>query len=402
MKFLALFSVIVAGSALAQNFVQSPAIRERILTEANELPVYYTVVDESLAQLPTAQEARMIPFVHPASQGAAQKAGLRLMPVSRKTIQATLGSMLQDGDIVLSFRAEWAGGGAYTSVQMGVSHAGIIYKDGASLANVDAPLNTEYVGKLDSKHYKETRILHVVRPRNLTTSQRTNLSLWSKNLVQKRASIYPSKIAFNTDYGAPTFDPNASSPLTFVKAIGAHAIGINAPVQSVFCSELAWAVLSLRNCHPINDRAQFEAVGTPKCISPIFQPMRALGDFAQTNADDADAGLADGPLLVLKAIDPTTADAGKIIRDMFTPTQNSRMSQGHRDVAAAFAPLFAPLENYYKNYLSNAPEVVGLKAVFNQRMKRNYSPTAFLVNTLLPVNNKNRVFDYVATIVFVD
>lgn len=402
MKFLALFSVIIAGSALAQNLAQSPAVRERILTEASELPVYYTVVDESLAQLPAAQETRMIPFEHPASQGAAQKAGLRLLPVSRKTIQTTLGSMLQDGDIVLSFRAEWAGGGAYTSVQMGVSHAGIIYKDGTTLSNVDAPLNAEYVGKLDSKHYKETRLLHVVRPRELSAAQRTNLSLWAKNLAQKRASIYPGKIAFNTDYSAPTFDPGAAEPLSFVKAIGAHAIGINAPAQSVFCSELAWAVLSLRNCHPVKDRAQFEAAGTPSCISPIFEPMRALGDVAQNGADDADAGLADGPLLVLRAIDPAKEDAEKIIKDMFTATQTSRMSQGHRDVAAEFAPLFAPLENYYKNYLSSAPEVVGLKAVFNQRMKRNYSPTAFLVNTLLPVTNNNRAFDYVATVVFVD
>ena len=29
----------------------------------------------------------------------------------------------------------------------------------------------------------------------------------------------------------------------------------------------------------------------------------------------------------------------------------------------------------------------------------NYSPTSFLINTLLPANNVNRTMDYVATIV---
>ena len=35
---------------------------------------------------------------------------------------------------------------------------------------------------------------------------------------------------------------------------------------------------------------------------------------------------------------------------------------------------------------------------FNRGIPENYSPTSFLINTLLPANNVNRTMDYVATI----
>jgi hypothetical protein len=35
----------------------------------------------------------------------------------------------------------------------------------------------------------------------------------------------------------------------------------------------------------------------------------------------------------------------------------------------------------------------------NRKVPDNYSPTSYLINTLLPVDNSNRTMDYVATIV---
>ena len=39
---------------------------------------------------------------------------------------------------------------------------------------------------------------------------------------------------------------------------------------------------------------------------------------------------------------------------------------------------------------------------FNSGIPQNYSPTSFLINTLLPANNAYRTMDYVATIDAID
>jgi hypothetical protein len=392
----------ISFSALAQNLALSPVVRNKILNEAKELPVFFTTTQDGMLDLPKSLEDQMIPFQHALSETSPVKAGLRFMPVSRRNLQKTLAPILQDGDIVLSFRSEWAGGGAYPSVQMGISHAGVIYKDGNDVANIDYPLNDEYVGKLDAKHYKETPLLHVIRPRDLSTTQKKNLNDWAKLFVSKRASIYPTKVSFNKDYSAPRFNPNAAEPLSFVKDIARHALGMNAPAQTVFCSEFAWVLLALKDCSPSIHKNDFQDNGIPRCVSPSFKPLPALGDFLQSQNDADQAGLADGPVLMMQKLELSGADLAKTISDVFVASGTSRMSQGHRDVANEFAPLFAPLENYYKGHNSGAMEILGLKQIFNTKMNANYSPTAFMVNTLLPEANDHRAMDYVATLVFID
>jgi hypothetical protein len=404
MNRLAVLALITiqALPSFAQNLADNAAVRAKILNEAKALPVYYTVTEQAMLGLDAITASKMISFVHPLSEKAETEAGLRFIPVSRKALQKSLAPLLKDGDLVLSFRAEWAGGGAYTSVQMGVSHAGLIYTDAGQVANVDSPLNEEYVGKLDSKHYKETQLLHVIRPRDLSGAQKKNLAGWAKLFASKRSTIYPAKIAFNKDYSAPSFNPNATEPLSFVKDIGAHALGLPGKAQSVYCSEFAWAVLALRNCDPVKEKAAFAKAGVPSCIDPLFEPMKAVGDFAQTQSQSDDAGLTDGPLLLLQALNLETKENTGVINEAFSASENSRMSQGHRDVANEFAPMFAPLKDYYLGYNSGLAQILGLKDVFNQRMMRNYSPTSYVINTLLPENNDKRVLDYVGTIVFID
>ena len=66
-------------------------------------------------------------------------------------------------------------------------------------------------------------------------------------------------------------------------------------------------------------------------------------------------------------------------------------------------PKFEPLERYYvgitgKLWQNWRAKLLG--AGFNWAgIPENYSPTSYLINTLLPKENRNRTMDYVATIV---
>lgn len=401
MKMFRLLSVapwLLVSAVYAQNLAQNTAIRTSVLQKAAQLPVFFTVTQPSMATLTPANSQKVIPFVHPVTANSTVKAGLRLLPVQRARLQQQLAGVIQEGDLVLSFRPEWNGGGSYPHIQMGISHTGLMYMDAGQLANVDSPMNAEYVGKLNSKHYNETAMLHVIRPKGLNATQKRNVNTWAALFAKNRAAYYGTKVTFNSDYGAPKYD----GTLGFVKTLANHVLGQNAPAISVYCSEFAWAVLALRNCDPVANKAQFAAAGIPACVSEYMKPLPALGDYAQAKGNSAGAGLGDGPLLVLQTVALDPAANKSVIDQIFSPPVNNNMSSGHRAVADAMAPHFAPLENYYLGYNSGAPQITGLKQAFNTGMKRNYSPTAYVVNTLLPQTNTTRVFDYVATLVFVD
>ena len=50
--------------------------------------------------------------------------------------------------------------------------------------------------------------------------------------------------------------------------------------------------------------------------------------------------------------------------------------------------------------MARKPNTAGVTSgVFNRAIPENYSPTSYLINTLLPPDNVNRTMDYVATIV---
>jgi hypothetical protein len=80
-----------------------------------------------------------------------------------------------------------------------------------------------------------------------------------------------------------------------------------------------------------------------------------------------------------------------------------KMSAGHKKVAEDMQPKFEKLKDYYLG-LSGGGVVQRLRARlissgFNGAIPENYSPTSYLINTLLPPDNVNRTMDYVATIV---
>jgi hypothetical protein len=66
-------------------------------------------------------------------------------------------------------------------------------------------------------------------------------------------------------------------------------------------------------------------------------------------------------------------------------------------------PKFAPLEKYYigvyKGLWGPSWQARRIGNAFNKNIPQNYSPTSFLINTLLPSTNSNRSMDYVATLV---
>src|SRR5262249_24113235 len=148
----------------------------------------------------------------------------------------------------------------------------------------------------------------------------------------------------------------------------------------------------------------FKGSRVPSCVTPAMEPMRATGDYVTRRGRSSNAGLADGPLIVIDSLKLPDADRDALLHQVFVenPARAASMSVGHTTRAPAMQAKFAPLEDYYKGaaaggwrrlsamYISNA---------FRRALPENYSPTSYLINTMLPATNSNRTMDYVATIV---
>ena len=75
---------------------------------------------------------------------------------------------------------------------------------------------------------------------------------------------------------------------------------------------------------------------------------------------------------------------------------------GAPGVAKQMQPKFAKLETYYRSAASGGwlgAQGAADRRAISRQIPENYSPTSFLINTLLPPNSTNRTMDYVATIV---
>jgi hypothetical protein len=292
---------------------------------------------------------------------------------------------------------------------MGISHTGLAYvKDGVA-HQLDIPLNAEYLGgnyagNFDSEHYRTLKFVHIIRPRGLTNAQRAAILAWATRINQQARKIYPSQISFNDDYNAPKY--SSDRQLGFVKHLAQLGLGQNPSGQtSMFCSEFVWSILALRNCDPAKTGDAFKASRMPSCVTPILEPLPATGTYMSTRTPFAKLGLAEGPLLVIDALKAPAAKRDALLDEIFVenPKALARMSHGHQTVAKTMQPRFAPLKDYYKSAAAGgwrrAPALVASTA-FRQAVPDNYSPTSFLINTLLPRTNRNRTMDYVATVMF--
>lgn len=397
-------------SSSAADFTFDEKTNAQLAKKLN-IPVYFAVPKSTWASLPKDIKTtdKLVEFRHPDGIKAKGDVGLRLVVAKRSGLAQRLGKsgLLQTGDIMLTFRSEWGGAGAYPNIQMGISHTGFAYIDkNGNLRNLDNPMDGEYVGpgNLTSEHYRTLNFLHIIRPRNLTDQQKANLLAWATRLNAAAGKVYPSQIAFNQDYNKPKYQPGR--PLTFIKDFGSIALGQghNGKPLDIYCSEFVFSLLSLRNCDPVKDADAFKGRRVPACVKEPMEPMKATGNVLPLHGRNSYSGLADGPLLVLDQLQLPDDVRKPLIDSIFAenPAGMSKMSVGHRQVAQQMQPQFEKLKGYYvgmtgRTWQNWRARLVGTG--FNWAgIAENYSPTSYLINTLLPANNNNRSMDYVATI----
>jgi hypothetical protein len=411
-SFAALAAVLGTASVAAKDFTFDEKVNERMAKKLN-IPVYFAVPARARAELPKDIKTtdKLIDFKHPDANGASGDVGLRLVVAKRSGLAKRLAEsgIIKTGDLLLSFRTEWGGAGPYPNVQMGISHTGLAYVKNGKVHNLDNPLTEEYLGPgmrgdLTSEHYRTLDYMHVIRPRNLTEQQRANLVAWSTRMNAAAKRVYPSQISFNQDYNAPKYRPRGS--LDFVKRLGQIALGQNPPgTMDLFCSEFAWSMLALRDCDPAKTADAFKGSRVPSCVKEPMRPMTATGNVVPRNGRSSYSGLGDGPLLVIDSMKLPAAEREKVLHSVFVenPDGIKKMSVGHRTLAEEMGPKFARLEAYYTGITGRFWQSWWARLLgtgFNYAgIAENYSPTSYLINTLLPENNNNRSMDYVATVV---
>jgi hypothetical protein len=411
--FAACFAALAltGPNAVGAEFTFDEKVNQQMANKL-KIPVYFGVPASARAPLPKDIKTtdRLIDFKHPDAIPAKGDVGLRLVVAKRSGLAKRLGQsgLVQTGDILLTFRSEWGGAGAYPNIQMGISHTGFAYvdKDGI-VRNLDNPLDAEYVGRgdLSSEHYRTLNFLHIIRPRNLTDQQRANLVAWATRLHQNQKKFYPSQISFNQDYNAPKFEPGR--PLNFVKQFGQIALGQGNPQSKpldMYCSEFVWSLLALRNCDPAKTEADFKGSRVPSCVKEIMDPMKATGNVLPTHGRNTYSGLADGPMLVVDKLELPDEQRRALVDSIFVenPAGLAKMSVGHRQVAQEMQPRFENLKSYYIGMTGRLWQTWRARLIgtgFNWAgIAENYSPTSYLINTLLDENNNNRTMDYVATV----
>jgi hypothetical protein len=415
------FRAVVSAAAVAVAFAPVPGwaneftydakVNERIAKKLN-IPVFFGVPASARAELPKDIKTtdQLIDFKHPDGIGAEGDVGLRLVVAKRSGLAKRLAQsgLVQTGDLLLSFRTEWGGAGAYPNIQLGISHTGLAYVKDGVVHNIDNPLNEEYLGRgmradLTSEHYRTLDFIHIIRPRNLTDQERANIVAWASRMNAMAPKVYPSEISFNQDYNEPKY--RSLGKLDFVKRIGQIALGQHpSGTIDMFCSEFAWSMLALRDCDPEKTADDFKGSRVPACIKAPMTPMRATGNVIPWHGRGSYSGLADGPLLIIDAMKLPEEKRKEIIDSVFkeNPAGMSKMSVGHRQVAQEMQPQFEQLKSYYEGMTGKFwqnwwARLIGTGFNF-AGIKPNYSPTSYVINTLLPKDNKNRTMDYVATV----
>jgi len=393
---------------------------------------------------------------NPAREGALTDLGLRIIAVPEQGQPGTVerrhvrqrmaqelarAGVLADGDVVLSFRPALADTMAYPHIQMGTTHAGMAFTRGdgdtTEAFNVDQPLDGDYnnfgsdgafTGQFDSLHYagcvasdrapagsikcaKDAQghfvtedgveAVHILRPRGLDDARKANLRHWVGILAKQRTRIRDAGgLNFNSDYLKPLLaNPHYGGKLEVtVTTLGKILLGLEAPPQDfdMFCSELAFHLITLSNCSEDQIRAGGDAAACATEDAAPFKPMKLV--------DPENGGLADGPALGLIAGHPAPDAAGALLDSIFATNPNGagKLSSGHRAVAEAVAPLMGGVQQYYRARLGAPDQAPAIAAQLNQQTgnARNYSPTAFVVNASLPSMHPLRHVDYVATVVF--
>jgi hypothetical protein len=371
-----------------------------------DVPLFFGIPRHSyLPSRELDQSKHIVDYIHPESRNPNDPTGLRLYIANHSRHRAVQelaeSGIIQTGDIILTSRPEWAGVGPYANLQLGLSHAGMLIAEKDTIRNVDNPLTKWVNGNLDAMLYTHAHLFHIVRPRQLTEEQQSNIRGWLLRLSDRRKDIFPRYISFNDNYLNPMFDP--SKPPLFIKTIGEIALGEHVLENiPMFCSEFAWTILSLRNCDPNTTAPEFTSgENLPACVSPVFTPMPVFGTFLNGSPNEvATIGLAEGPAAIFESEGLPLDEKHARISNLFTRTSSDKLSKSHANANQLLTPYSAAMIRYFSASYAKAPEASVIRDKFNAAFKPNYSPSAFLINTFLPRDNPHRVFDYVGTIMF--
>jgi len=310
--------------------------------------------------------------------------------------------VLQDGDIVLTFRPELAGTMAYPHIQMGITHAGLVYTKNGAAYNIDSPLDYQYVGQFDTEHYAGnggddagTDALHVVRPRNMTDARRAQLRTWVTTLLGNLPRINGDRaqVKFQSDYLTPSYVSHGMTTRQTVTLLGKIILEADQTSKlPMYCSEFAWHMLALSSCSAEEIRSA-PAEGAA-CVDEVFAPMQ----LTARNANEI--GMADGPLLSLLQL----PEVGRVplAKKLFETVNPAGLSSGHRAVSEQVAPLMEPLSQIYVARAQGASvdDTAAGAEMLDAAVPANYSPTTFLVNTMTAPGL--RAVDYVVTLSFVN
>jgi hypothetical protein len=326
-----------------------------------------------------------------------KKAARREM--SQKLAQA---GVLQDGDVVLTFRPELAGSMAYPHIQMGSTHAGLVYVENGVAYNIDSPLDSTYVGQFDAAHYAGdgandagADALHIVRPHGMTETRRAQLRDWIKTLKSNLADINGARaqVKFQSDYLVPSYVSAGLTTRQTVTTLGKIILEADTTTKlPMYCSEFAWHMLALSSCTA--DEIRNAPADGASCVDDIFAPMPLVA------SDATEVGMADGPLLTLLKL-PAPIRLLNVAK-IFETGNPAKLSSGHRMVSEQVAPLMGPLSQLYTARAQGAPieaTAEGAK-MLSANMPNNYSPTAFLVQAI--ADPSVRTVDYVVTLAFVN
>ena len=394
------------------------ALNREINGLLGDLPFFYQVPPELFStEIPPVDDAPFFDFRHELSKTSEENAlGLRLYLIppeanahraSRYLAQAGL---VKTGDILLSFRQGTIGTGEYQHIQLGLTHTGFALVNDGALYNIDTPLS--YSGQLDHDHYTEDQLmLHVLRP-SISDVERRNLQQWGELIFKNRGTL-GGKIAFASDYGAPKSARGHKKEVFNLGRLIASG-GSRGDSTGMYCSEFVWHLLALRGCD-ISDNSvhrQFlegDQRSFDGSLDPLFEPMPVLGS-ALLDPVSGTPGLTDGIGLILNSLELSPDQLDQLLDQAFAEWEPHfsggrppyAISSGHREQAAKFKPLYEPLKAYFRAVKLNPSTASQIKAGIDQQTQgqENYSPTAYLVQALLPETSRRRVISYVGTVSF--
>ena len=312
--------------------------------------------------------------------------------------------VIQDGDIMLVVRRPWAKANAYGNIQLGIPHSALstIQRDeaGPFVHSVESPIS--YSTPLNHPtHHKGYDTFHVVRP-NLTDKQKANVAKWGKLIVLK------NNIKFQTDYGKPYAMRGEGRDHGSVGLNLAMNILFDVgPPLDAYCSELVWAVLSLRDIdpeevkekYPTPDEKGDEQRYLASRLNPLFDPLPGM-----TKDPVKEPGLMQGPGTLLRQVIPSIQarrqfmlDNVLLTRDPVSTESKALMSSSHIETAVTFMPKVLQMRQWFGPQKESMSE---LKAL-NIGLAPNYSPTIYsaLANSQ-HMSGSEKTLKYVGTVTF--